>query len=183
VTFEKRISADSDDAEESSDGGVDNGSSDLELMRDGSDVQQVGLRWTGVTIPVGATITNAYVQFTVDESGSVPITLKVQGQLHGTNNPATFNESDNNISNRARTFASITWTPPGWPTADVSTSLHRTSPSLAAVIQEIVDAPGWSGNNPLVLIITEVSGTGKRVADSRDGNSSGAALLHVEYTP
>jgi hypothetical protein len=48
------------------------------------------------------------------------------------------------------------------------------------VIQEIVDRPGWSSDNAMVLIIT---GTGERVAESYDGNSSGAPLLHVEYKP
>jgi len=46
------------------------------------------------------------------------------------------------------------------------------------VIQEIVDRGGWAGGNSLVIII---SGTGERVAESYDGASSAAPLLHVEY--
>ena len=46
------------------------------------------------------------------------------------------------------------------------------------MIQEIINRPGWARDNALVLII---SGTGKRTAESYDGDSSGAPLLHVEY--
>jgi hypothetical protein len=46
------------------------------------------------------------------------------------------------------------------------------------VIQEIVNRPGWASGNSLVILI---SGTGKRVAESFNGDKTGAALLHVEY--
>ena len=51
---------------------------------------------------------------------------------------------------------------------------------LAAVFnkpgQEIVDRPGWSSGNALVIMI---SGAGERVAESFEG--TGAPVLHVEY--
>jgi hypothetical protein len=62
-----RVSAGSDDAEQAPDGGVDNASSDLEFVQDGSDVQTVGIRFASVAIPPGATIVNAYLQLQVDE--------------------------------------------------------------------------------------------------------------------
>jgi hypothetical protein len=46
------------------------------------------------------------------------------------------------------------------------------------VIQEIVNRPGWTAGNSLVLIVT---GTGERVAESFDGEADAAPLLHVEY--
>jgi hypothetical protein len=46
------------------------------------------------------------------------------------------------------------------------------------VIQEIVNRSGWASGNSLVLIVT---GTGKRTAESYNGDQAGAALLHVEY--
>ena len=46
------------------------------------------------------------------------------------------------------------------------------------VIQEIVSQPGWASGNALALIVT---GTGERVAESRDGAPEGAPLLHIEY--
>src|SRR5207244_11296716 len=52
-------------------------------------------------------------------------------------------------------------------------------PDLSAVLQEIVNRPGWVGGNAVVLIIT---GTGKRVAKAYDEDHAGAPLLHVEYS-
>jgi hypothetical protein len=49
---------------------------------------------------------------------------------------------------------------------------------MSAVIQEIVDRPGWSSGNALAILIT---GSGKRVAESFDGDASGAPLLHLRY--
>jgi hypothetical protein len=57
--------------------------------------------------------------------------------------------------------------------------LDQQTPDVSSVIQEIVNRPGWTSGNSLVIIIT---GTGKRVADSYNGNQAGASTLHVEYT-
>jgi hypothetical protein len=46
-------------------------SSDLELVYDGGD-QTVGMRFTGVAIPQGTSISDAHVQFQVDETPSGP---------------------------------------------------------------------------------------------------------------
>ena len=54
--------AGSDDAEEAASGGMSLTSSDLELVYDGSN-QKVGMRFTSVAVPRGATITRAYLQF------------------------------------------------------------------------------------------------------------------------
>lgn len=59
------VNASSDDAEEDSGGDMSLGSSDLELM-DGQ--AAVGMRFNTVNIPRDATITNAYIQFTCDET-------------------------------------------------------------------------------------------------------------------
>ena len=59
------------------------------------------------------------------------------------------------------------WTTVGQAGPDEQTS------NIAAVIQEIVNRPGWSSGNALAIIIT---GTGKRVAESFNGVSSAAAL-------
>ena len=76
---EFRVRAASDDAEQQSDGTVLN-SSDLELLDDGSERQVVGLRFTQVSIPPGATITRAYVQFTADKSSATTAPMSIHGQ-------------------------------------------------------------------------------------------------------
>jgi hypothetical protein len=52
------------------------------------------------------------------------------------------------------------------------------TPNIASIIQEIVNRPGWSSGNSIVIIVT---GTGERTAESYDGNPNGAPLLHLEY--
>ncbi|MBN1672596.1 MAG: DUF5060 domain-containing protein [Kiritimatiellae bacterium] len=175
-TLDVRIAAGADDVEEQADGAMYIDSSDLEMTEDGSKLQLVGLRFTGVNIPAGATITAAHVQFETDETGSLSASLRIGGEASADACPFTDTACD--ASGRPRTAASVAWTPPAWSIVGEAGAAQRT-PDLAAVIQEIVDQPGWQRDNALVLLI---SGTGKRVARAWDGKPAGAALLHVDYT-
>ncbi|NIM60047.1 MAG: hypothetical protein GTO16_14085, partial [Candidatus Aminicenantes bacterium] len=173
-TIEIRVETGNDDAEESASGSVSLGSSDLELIRESSD-QTVGIRFNGVTIPQGAAISNAYIQFQVDETNSEATSLIIQGQNIG--NAMTFSSSSGNISSRARTTASVSWQPAPW-TQTGQAGPDQQTPDISSVIQEIVNRSDWFEGNSIVIIIT---GTGKRVAESYNGSSSGAPLLHMEY--
>jgi hypothetical protein len=177
TTFERRVAANSDDAEEKN-GTPTIASGDLDLGLDaavGGVPQIVGIRFLNVTIPQGAAITNAWVQFktnTVDSSAS---SLVIQGQA--ADNPTTFTTSANNLSARPQTASSSNWAPPPW-TVQGETGPGQRTTNIASVIQEVVSRPGWVSGNALVLIIT---GTGHREAEAYNGDPAGAALLHVEY--
>ena len=82
VTVEKRVSSSNDDAEEYPNGQMYRDSSDLELVTE-DDVQTVGMRFTGIGVPTGATITNAFIQFTVDEATSGSVSLSIRGHDTG----------------------------------------------------------------------------------------------------
>lgn len=170
---EVRVAASSDDAEEKATGVVRLGRTDLYLVLRGSSNQTVGLRFTGVAVPAGATIVNAYVQFRVDEVTTGATSLVIEGQ--DADSPGTFTTATGDISSRPRTSESVGWVPPAWPTVNEAGPDQRT-PNLAAVIQEIVDRSGWASGHPLVLVVT---GTGKRAADSFNGGWG--PLLHIEY--
>ena len=170
-----RVSAGNDDAEERSDGSMYRSSSDLELVDDGSRRQTVGMRFNGIDIPQGATILNAYVQFQVDETNSGSVLVEIRGQ--DDDNATTFTSSDGNITSRPTTAASVSWAPPTWTSVGAAGPGQRT-PDLKDIIQEIVNRTGWAANNSLVIIIT---GSGERTAESYNGKSSAAPLLHVEY--
>jgi len=171
-----RVTANSDDAEEVT-GTVKLTSSDLELVTDGPKVQTVGMRFPGVAIPKNAVISNAYVQFQVDEATTTAVSLQIKGQA--SDNALTFTTATNDISSRPRTSAFVTWGPVGWPTLGVAGVDQRT-PNLASVVQQIVDRSNWSSGNALAIIIT---GTGKRVAVAHDGIPAAAPLLHVDFGP
>jgi hypothetical protein len=171
-----RVAAGSDDAEERASGSMYLNSSDLELTYDGGSNQTVGIRFNGMSIPQGATITNAYIQFQVDETPSDSTSLTIQGEA--IDNAPTFINTSGNILSRERTSASVPWSPPPWPVIGEAGPGQRT-PNISLVVQEIVNRAGWSIGNSLVIIIT---GTGERVAESYNGDQSGAPLLHVEYS-
>ena len=173
ATFETSIALGSDDAEQRATGGVDLDSSDLELVTDGTNVQRVGLRFTGVQIPAGATITRAWVQFQTDEVSTDTATLTVRGEA--ADNAPTYVATNSNLSNRALTSASVPWSPPAWNTVNARTSAQQT-PDLAALVQAIVGRPGWVQGNALAL---QVTGTGRRTAEAFEGTF--APLLHIEW--
>jgi uncharacterized protein YjiK len=170
---ELRITASSDDAEEAPDGGVDLTSSDLELVDDNG-LQTVGLRFGGLAIPAGATITSAQIQFVADESQSAATSLSVRAQA--ADDAATFTAANFNLSSRPRTLASVPWSPAAWSSGQAG-SAQRT-PELAAVVQEVVSRPGWEPGQAIAFLI---NGSGHRTAESEDGSSSKAPLLQVEY--
>jgi hypothetical protein len=164
----------SDDAEESPAGAVSRSSSDLELVSDGSVVQTVGMRFSGVPIPAGALIANAWVQFQTDEAKSVATSLVVRGQA--ADHAATFSSTAFGISSRPTTAASVAWSPATWTVVGERGPNQRTPP-ITAVVQEIVSRAGWTAGNALALI---VRGTGVRTAEAFDGTAP--PVLHVEYT-
>jgi hypothetical protein len=176
VITEIRVATTSDDAEENAAGRVGTRSSDLELSYDRS-YQTVGMRFSETDIPLNATIVNAYIQFQVDENSSTATSLTIQGE--DTDNAGAFLRLTRNISSRPRTAAIVSWSPPAWTKVGEAGPDQRT-PNIASVIQEIVNRPGWSRDNAMVLIIT---GTGERVAESYNGNPDAAPLLHVEFLP
>jgi hypothetical protein len=174
--LEVPVRAGADDAEERS-ASVSLTGTDLELVDDLGTVQTVGLRFTDVTVPRGATIANAYLQFAADEVQTGPASLTVAGQ--SADNPASFAAEAGNISSRPRTSATVAWQPAAWPTIGLRGVDQRT-PNLSAVVQEIVARSGWTSGNAMAFVIT---GTGTRTAEAFEGEGavSKAPTLHIEY--
>lgn len=171
-----RIATGKDDVEEYSSGWVYLNSTDLELVYD-INSQVVGLRFVGVNIPKGAIITNAYIQFKVDELSSETISLQIRGEANA--NAPAFTIKTRNVSSRLKTTKAIAWSPAPWKKVGNSGS-DQATPNIAPVIQEIVNQPGWATGNSLVIIMT--GNTGKRVSKSFESDPAGAPLLHVEFT-
>ena len=172
---EVRVTRGKDDVEESSTGNMYINSSDLELVYDKSN-QVVGIRFSNVNIPKDVTITNAYLQFKVDETSSKATTLFIQGEA--SSNAVAFTTTKQNVSSRLKTTKSVIWSPAAWLQLKAMGADQRT-PNLTPIVQEIVSQSGWVAGNSLVMIIT---GTGKRVAEAYEVDHAGAPLLHIEYT-
>ena len=183
-----QINNSSDDMEEflpgndQAEGGIDDGSSDLELgseRTDGSRPQLVGLRFASVSIPQGALITGARIVFSVDEPDKKtdPTNLIIRAQ--DSDNPGTFTTTPFDISSRATLGMMVNWTiEDGSWTAAGEASPTTTSPDLTALVQALVDRTGWAAGNAMVFT---VEGTGTRTAESYDGDPTQAARLVVDY--
>ena len=176
VTLERRISVGNDDVEENGEGRVYLGSSDLELVTDtglGYSSQIIGLRFVDITIPAGATIEQAYLEFMTDEVSTSPTSLNLQAEA--SDNAPAFTFSQNNVSSRTRTSEAVTWSDIApWNQID---QIHQ-SADISPVVQAIVDRSGWQSGNALALIIT---GSGTRTARSYNGSPTKAPKLVVRY--
>jgi len=184
-----KVAASSDDAEEHIDAN-DNylgymeslTSSDLELgMESGTNAQIVGVRFTGLEIPQGATIDSAYIQFTCDDDNDEPISVVIAAE--DADNSETFSQTDFNISLRDQTDAQVLWSNiPAWLIIDERGPDQRT-PDLAALVQEVVDRPGYALGNPISFFLTAY--TGEREAESWDdhgeSNTTGHPELFVKF--
>lgn len=129
-----------------------------------------------MTIPATSTITNAYIQFQVDEANSGNTSLSIQGEATG--NPTGFTSTANNIGSRPLTSAIVSWNPASWNAAGIRGPDQRT-PDLSNIIQELVNQDDWDNGNSMVFVI---NGSGKRTAESFEGSSTGRPILHIEYS-
>ncbi|MEO1263448.1 MAG: Ig-like domain-containing protein [Bacteroidota bacterium] len=180
-----QISDKNDDVEELENGTIWKTNSDLELCYDDYisnsqglvGHQHVGLRFQNVTVPQGATITNAYIQFTADETDGDATEIIIRAEQ--VDDAAEFSYSTNNVSTRTMTADSVTWNPPTWNTVGAAGTDERT-PDISALLQSVVDSSGWSSGNSMVLILYSWDQL-KRVAESYDGSANDAAVLHIEF--
>lgn len=160
------------------------GSSDLELNYDASTQSlwsYVGVQFP-IDIPLGANVTNAYVQFQADESDSSTMpNLTIYGESSVNSAPFSAGVSSFNISNRTPTASNVTWGGiPSWTTGQ--RGVDQRTPNLESIINEIISLPGYSGAvSPITLVFNgdpNNGSTAQRVAESR---GSGAPELVVEY--
>jgi hypothetical protein len=167
------IAASADDAEQSG-GTVALANVVLKIVNRAGVNQTVGLRFAGLSIPQGATIQDAYIQFQCNTKTIGAASLTIEGQA--ADNPVTFAKITNNISSRPRTTANVAWVPAPWATVGEHGSDQQTA-DLSSVMQELVNRAGWASGNAMVFIFT---GTGARTAESFNGTF--APVLHVDYS-
>lgn len=162
-----------DDVEQRPTGYTDWLGSTLNIPQAGTTSQTIGIRFDNLAVPVGATLTEAWIQFAASGSNSAAASVQVRG-IAADDTP-TFTTSSTTVSSRPRTTAQVAWSPPAW-TAGQRGAAQRT-PDLRAIVQEVVDRAGWRQGNALAFVLT---GTGERRASSHDGAT--APVLHLAYT-
>jgi len=131
-----------------------------------------GFRFTGVAVPQGATVDSAYLKVTgTNDADSATLYLKGEAA----DNPVTFAAGVRPDQRTKTSAVSAQWSIPGSSTGVL------TSPDVASVVQEIVNRPGWSSGNALVLLSDTVSSGGCSVVDYNTTPAS-AAQLEITYT-
>ncbi len=174
--FEQRISASSDDAQEAvkTSGLVDFSNQSLHLTFNSNGSQLLGLRFNSLPVKPGSIITKAWIQFSAIEASSA----KTELTLHAEKQPNArhFTKTQNNISGRNKTLASVHWKVGPWEKDE--SGVAQRSPDIASLIQEVIIQKNWKSDSSLVLLI---SGEGVRNAHSWDSKQSKAPVLHIEY--
>jgi len=161
------------DAEELADGVMSVDSPDLALGA----TPLVAVRIPQVAIPARAIIARAHVQFAVEEViAADPAVTVVSGDRSA--DAASVSLAPQNLSSRPATAATVTWDIPPWNAVGDAGPAQR-SPDLSAIVQEIVDLPGWSNGNALVLLFS--SNTGQRDAASADAPMLPGPIVEIEW--
>ena len=161
----------------------DSGDNDLDLggFSTAGSPSYVGVRFPGIEIPQGATITSAYIDFVARRTETVATSLTIEGEDSG--DAAPFNLATDNIKNRTAVTdvvggggapLTVPWTPGNW-----DWGLNYQTPDLSALVQQIVNRSDWDSDNAMVF---RFSGTGKRDARSRNYGSASAPVLRIQYS-
>lgn len=143
-----------------------------------------GMRFTGVTIPQGATISAAYLTFRCNNAySSTTVNSKIIGE--GVDNAATWSTLDDYKARRGspvgtgdgnKTTAQVAWDNiPAWT---LGTSYN--SPEIKTIIQEIISRPGWASGHALALWWDDHDYRSTHVTNVR---RSGASWDDTTYAP
>jgi type IV pilus assembly protein PilY1 len=172
-----QISSGQDDAEENSAAGSDTqwDSYDLDLggFNASANNSIVGLRFQDVTIPQGATIQTAYIEFRSNAYHNEVTNILIEGEA--SDDAAPFAWVADNIKGRTPTTATVAWSVPTW-----SSGVDYPTEDITSIVQEIVNRGGWaSGNSMVFRFSSNDAGPNKRDARSYENGAATAAKLHV----
>ncbi len=166
VTVTNTITSTINDIEEvASTGAVSINSGDLNFQTDNI----ILLVFENLNIPQDATIENAVVTFQSITSVGNNVSVKVEAE---NGNAATPVVSNGNISNRTTTASSVAWNNvEAW-----SAGVSYDSVDISTIVQEWKDRGGYSSTDNLGVIISHVSGTGRRFPYSANGSGSAPSI-------
>ncbi|MEY3218763.1 MAG: hypothetical protein RIT27_120 [Pseudomonadota bacterium] len=144
--------------------------------------QKVGLRFQGVNIPRGTTVSRAYLKFTSGLAASNAANLVVKAQV-GDAQP--FETTARNISSRSTTSASVSWNASSANNPMTAWSYGTTyrTPDLKDMVQEVVNRSDWCGGSAMGFVISSTDDSSVRNVLSYDNDPARAPVLHVEFNP
>ncbi len=159
-----RVQQESDCGEEDDDENAYVPYIDLELGR-----KWCGLRFSGVQVPQGAEITNAYIEFTASETtgndGTKAVTIIYGEKPEGTPSQQ-FSNAEEDISDRERTDTSVEWEitdawygPSWWGYHRYRTNSETDADhDVKDIVSEITSHEEWNEGDPMTFIFKNESG-------------------------
>jgi len=136
-------------------------------------------RFIGVDIPQGATILSAKITLTANDNQSGTTVNGILSAIDADNPSAPTTYAA--LETATRTTASVAWD----DIAAWTTDTAYDSPDITTIIQEIVDRPGWSSGNALIVYLEDNSSSAVegayRQAYTYDSSPAKAAKLYVSW--
>ena len=106
-----------------------------------------GLRFLGVTLEPTDKILSAAIEMTASAPRSGPVTVTIEGEDDG--DPLRFVNTATNITARARTAATVAWSPEDLSTEDVFETAD-----ISAIVQELIGHPDWASKQAMAFLIS-----------------------------
>ena len=177
ATFNGQINFSIDDVYVRDDGQFYSNYSWLASGQSGAYLNEAGLRFTLIDVPQGSTINSSYIQFRPYSDRTINAYIKFQGE--DIDNASQFSNYTD-FESRIRTSTEANYFFNGYYEEDV----WFNSPDISNIIQEIVDRPGWSTDNSLVIFSEGYNpyGTAMLITYSRDRDSIVAPKLFINYS-
>ncbi len=180
ASVQSTIATGADDVETKPGGPINTTSSDLELTDETNglvDNQWIGLKFNNIQVPQGAHISNAYIQFTVDEVSVDPTSLSLWS-IQSDNLSTLLPSAGSGLEANTLSVSCVPWSDvASWPTVGAA-GIDQRSPDIGLIIEEVIERPNWAAGNNLGIVI---QGSGRRTAESYDGSPAQAATLVINY--
>ena len=129
----------------------------------------IAVRMNNVDIPQGATINSATLRLNSNTSG------RLEGYLYG--HDVDDSPSLTDVTGLPRTTANVFW-----GSGNVGTG-YVSSPSITAIVQEIVDRAGWVEGNDMTIIVVARDGTQYNfLGDAFESGTTNYSELDANFT-
>jgi len=134
-------------------------------------------RFTGITIPTGATISSAYLTITAQDTNSeTPVDSIIKGEDQAS--PSQYGATED-FTTRTYLSTTVAWDNIGAWTAESTYNSADFSSIITALLEK------YSYSDGVMAFLWDNTGLAKyrwRVGDSYDGSTAKAPQLHIEYT-
>lgn len=147
-----------------------------------NDEYSAAIRFTGVTITQGTTITTATFSLVADatyNAGANVIKYHVSCQAADNAGALATSNGNLNSSNRPRTTADTAWTQTS------VTGGVRQSVTITTAVQEVINRAGWASGNAIVVLVDTHADCTQGEWQDYESHASGASLapqLDITYS-